>query len=60
MHENTSNANSTVHTVKGSEIADLTTNRLAALPENEIVTSPIKAFFVCDLCMFTVDLVKFQ
>jgi hypothetical protein len=26
------------------------------LPENEIVNSPVKAFFVCDLCMFTVDL----
>jgi hypothetical protein len=57
VHENTSNANSTVHTIKGAEVSELTPiTRLTAQPENEIAMSPVKAFFVCDLCMFTVDL----
>jgi len=57
VHENTSNANSTVHTVKGAEVSELTpVTKLMAMAENEIAASPVKAFFVCDLCMFTVDL----
>ena len=57
VHENTSNANSTVHTIKGAEISELSPiTKMTTSPETEIATSPVKAFFVCDLCMFTVDL----
>lgn len=57
IHENTSNANSTVHNIKGAEISELSPiTKMSSLPENEIAASPVKAFFVCDLCMFTVDL----
>jgi hypothetical protein len=57
VHENTSNANSTVHTVKGADVSELTpVTKLMAMAETEIAASPVKAFFVCDLCMFTVDL----
>ena len=48
---------SAVHTVKNAEVVELTPiTRLLSTAESEIVGSPIKAFYVCDLCMFTVDL----
>ena len=48
---------SAVHTVKNAEVVELTPiTRLLATAESEIVGSPIKAFYICDLCMFTVDL----
>ena len=59
VHENTSNANSTVHMIKGADVTEVSpVTKLAAMPEKEIVDSAVKAFFVCDLCMFTVDLVS--
>ena len=57
VHENTCAANSTVHTVKGAEVSELTPiTKLMAQSEIEIAASPVKAFYVCDHCMFTVDL----
>ena len=57
VHENTCAANSTVHTVKGAEVSELMPiTKLLAQSEIEIAASPVKAFYVCDLCMFTVDL----
>ena len=48
---------SAVHTVKNAEVVELTPiTRLLSTAESEIVGSPIKAFYICDLCMFTVDL----
>ena len=61
VHENTSNANSTVHMIKGADVTEVSpVTKLAAMPEKDIVDSAVKAFFVCDLCMFTVDLVSFE
>ena len=52
-----SQAPSAVHTVKNAEVVELTPiTRLLSTAESEIVGSPIKAFYICDLCMFTVDL----
>ena len=57
VHENTSNPNSAVHFVKSAEVTQVNPiTRLLALAESEVVGSPVKASFVCDLCMFTVDL----
>ena len=48
---------SAVHTVKNAEVVELTPiTRLLSTAESEIVGSPTKAFYICDLCMFTVDL----
>lgn len=48
---------SAVHTVRLAEITDINPiTRLIALAESEVVGSPVKAFFMCDLCMFTIDL----
>jgi len=48
---------SAVHTIKNAEVVELTPiTRLLATAESEIVGSPIKAFYICDLCMFSVDL----
>ena len=48
---------SAVHTVRYAEVVELTPiTRLLSTAESEIVGSPIKAFYICDLCMFTVDL----
>ena len=37
-----------------SQLAPVT--KLLALPEPEIAKASVKAFFICDLCLFTVDL----
>ena len=48
---------SAVHTIKNAEVVELTPiTRLLATAESEVVGSPIKAFYICDLCMFSVDL----
>lgn len=48
---------SAVHTVKLAEITDINPiTRLIALAESEVVGSNVKAFYMCDLCMFTIDL----
>ena len=48
---------SAVHTVRLAEITDINPiTRLIALAETEVVGSNVKAFFMCDLCMFTIDL----
>ena len=57
VHENTNNPNSAVHMVKSAEVTHSSPiTRLMALAESEVVGSEIKVFYVCDLCMFTVDL----
>ncbi len=49
--------NSAVHTVKLAELTELQPiTKLIALAESDVVGSPTKAFFMCDLCMFTIDL----
>lgn len=48
---------SAVHTVRLAEITDINPiTRLIALAESDVVGSNVKAFFMCDLCMFTIDL----
>ena len=48
---------SAVHTVKLAEITDIQPiTRLIALAESDVLASPVKAFYMCDLCMFTIDL----
>ena len=48
---------SAVHTVRLAEITDINPiTRLIALAETEVVSSNVKAFYMCDLCMFTIDL----
>ena len=57
VHENTNNPNSAVHLVKSAEVTQVNPiTRLMALAESEIVGSKLKSSFVCDLCLFTVDL----
>ncbi len=57
VHENMSNPNSSVHVVKNAEITAVKpVTKLLALAESEVAASTTKAFFICDLCLFTVDL----
>ena len=50
-------APSAVHTVRLAEITDIQPiTRLISLAESEVVGSNVKAFYMCDLCMFTIDL----
>jgi hypothetical protein len=57
VHENTTNPNSAVHLVKNADVVQVNPiTRLMALAESEIISSRLKANFVCDLCRFSVDL----
>ncbi len=57
VHENMRNPNSSVHIVKTAEITSLApVTKLMARAESEIGASKTKAFYICDLCLFTVDL----
>lgn len=57
VHENMSNPNSSVHIVKTAEIVSAAPiTKLMARAESDIVASKTKAFYICDLCLFTVDL----
>ena len=53
----TSPSPSAVHTVRMAEITEINPiTRLIALAESDVLGSNVKAFFMCDLCMFTIDL----
>ena len=57
VDEGATNQTSAVHTVKTAEVAQLAPiTRLLSLAETDIKRAPVKAFFICDLCLFTVDL----
>ncbi len=57
VHENPSNPNSATHLVKSADITQVNPiTKLMALAESEIVGSRTKAAFICDLCLFNVDM----
>ncbi|TRY76407.1 hypothetical protein TCAL_00036 [Tigriopus californicus] len=57
VHENSSNPNSAVHVVKSAEVTQtFPLTKMMSLAESDIVGSSTKVFYICDLCLFTVDL----
>lgn len=57
VHENITNPNSAVHMVKTAEVTESAPiTKLMSLAESEVAGSDLKVFFICDLCLFTVDL----
>ena len=57
VEEGSTNQTSAVHTVRGAEVQQLSpVTKLLSLPEMDIRRANVKAFFICDLCLFTVDL----
>ena len=53
IHQNTSSVNSTVHALKLADDPAFSTDPAYS---NDPAYSSLKAFFVCDCCMFTLDL----